>query len=65
MTHGLALDLTESSTQDLEAMVAILDKYHPDVRELAKPGELPLRTGARRRVAALSEMSSGENSALN
>jgi hypothetical protein len=37
--------LTGLSTEDLDAMVAILEKYSPDVAELAGSGELRLSAG--------------------
>jgi hypothetical protein len=37
-----ALDLRDLSTTDLEAMLAIIDKYAPDVGEIAESGEIPI-----------------------
>jgi hypothetical protein len=34
------------STEDLDAMVAILQKYSPDVAELAASGEIPIYPGS-------------------
>ena len=39
------LDVTTFATEDLEAIVAILEKYEPSVGELAASGEIPLEAG--------------------
>jgi len=39
---GPSLDITKFSTEDLEAMVGILEKYEPNVAEIAASGEIPL-----------------------
>jgi len=43
--HVVREFLTGLSTEDLEAMAAILQKYSPDVAELAESGELRLGAG--------------------
>jgi hypothetical protein len=35
------------STEDLEALVAMLDKYSPDVTEMAEAGEIPFAASTR------------------
>jgi hypothetical protein len=39
------LDLRGFSTEDLEALLGILDKYAPDAREIAESGEIGLGRG--------------------
>jgi hypothetical protein len=41
-----AIDVTTISTQDLEAMLAILEKYEPDAAEPAAAGELEIGSSA-------------------
>ena len=54
MTHGLALDLKELSTEDLDATIAILDMYGSDVAEFAHAGQVHSRLARmRRRVLGL------------
>jgi hypothetical protein len=45
VTQGIPLDLREFSTEDLEAMIAILDKYDSKVTEFAESGEIPFSVG--------------------
>lgn len=55
VAHGPSLDITRFSTEDLEAMVGILEKYEPNVAEMAASGEIelhappPRATGYRQR----------------
>ena len=39
------LDLTEFSTEDLDALLAILTRYEPDAAELAESGALRMGAG--------------------
>jgi len=41
-----ALDLRQFSTEDLEAMLAIFQKYEPSVPEMAVAGEIPFRASS-------------------
>ena len=41
-----SVDLTVLSTEDLEAMLAIVERYEPNVDELAASGEIPFDAGA-------------------
>ena len=41
-----ALDLSRFSLEDLDAMLAILEKYEPTVPEMAAAGEIPFRASS-------------------
>jgi hypothetical protein len=41
----LDIDIRVFSTEDIEALLTILDKYEPDVAELAQAGEIPFPDG--------------------
>jgi hypothetical protein len=38
-----ALDVRQFSSEDLEVLIAVLEKYEPDVTEMAAAGEIPFR----------------------
>lgn len=40
VNQPLALDLKGFSTEDLEALIAIFDRYAPNVAEMAESGEI-------------------------
>jgi hypothetical protein len=42
LNQPLALDVTAFSTEDLEALLAILEKYSSNVAEMAQSGEIPI-----------------------
>ena len=42
ITAHPAIDVTTISTEDLEGMLAILEKYEPNAAELAAAGELEI-----------------------
>jgi hypothetical protein len=39
-----ALDVSALSTEDIDALLAILEKYTPEVVDMAQTGEIPFRT---------------------
>lgn len=41
-----SIDITRFSTEDLNALIAIFEKYEPNVAELAESGELRLGAGS-------------------
>jgi hypothetical protein len=41
-----ALDMSRFSLEDVEALIVILEKYRPDVRELAAAGEIEIGSSA-------------------
>jgi hypothetical protein len=46
ITAHPAIDVTTISTEDLEAMLAILEKYEPNAAELGAAGELEICSSA-------------------
>jgi hypothetical protein len=51
VAHRPGIDLAVISTEDLEALVAIFEKYEPDAADVVRAGEIPIAINPSRALA--------------